>query len=198
VLTRRAPQGGATLIEIVVALAILGILMAVVGPSAGVWLQNSQLRNAADAVLSGVQTARLEALKRNRPVSFRLTEVGSTAWQVCLFDPVADACSIAADAVLASKGAGEGGENARVGVDTALSDTAVALTEGAGLPASVTFDSFGRLSSATAANIMRVDVRNPSMPAADERRLVILISLGGQIRMCDPKLSQATNPQGCA
>jgi hypothetical protein len=44
---------------------------------------------------------------------------------------------------------------------------------------------------------MRIDVRNTKLPASEERRLSILINVGGQIRLCDPKLVRATNPQGC-
>lgn len=184
------------MVEISVALAILGLLIVMVGPSAGAWIQNTQLRNAADSVLAGVQSARLEALKRNKPVSFQLTDPASTAWQTCLYDPVTDACSIAAGAILSSKSASEASLNALVAAETtAIPDPLTALAGGSGIPASITFDSFGRINTTAANNFTRVDVRNPS--AAIERRLVILVTIGGQIRMCDPKLTKATNPQGC-
>lgn len=195
-----------SIIEIVVVFAIIGIVMAFVGPSAGAWIQNTQLRNAADSVLGGVQQARLEAIKRNRSVMFRLTNTnipgatfaGSTAWDICIYDPMADACSAAADATLASKSASEGGENARLAADIVVgSNPAVPMALGANLPGTVTFDSFGRVSTSAANNLTRIDVRNPSMSAADERILVILIGTGGQVRMCDPKLDKTVNPQGC-
>lgn len=198
-LRAQAAQRGISLIEVIVALAILGIVMALVAPSAGTWIANTRLRNAADSVLNGVQSARLEALKRNRLVSFRLSDADSTAWEVCLYDQATDACSADPGAILASKSAVEASEDARVGIDTAMSDAVAALAPGAGVPAMATFDSFGRLATTGGTpNIQRVDVRNPKLGAADERRLVIYISLGGQIRMCDPKLVQANNPQGCA
>jgi type IV fimbrial biogenesis protein FimT len=61
----------------------------------------------------------------------------------------------------------------------------------------VAFDSFGRVSPQSPTNIARIDVRNTVLAAADERRMSIFIAPGGQIRMCDPQLAQATNPQGC-
>jgi hypothetical protein len=61
----------------------------------------------------------------------------------------------------------------------------------------VAFDPFGRLAATAPNNFVRVDVRNPIMDPNFERRLVILIAVGGQIRMCDPLLPKATNPQGC-
>lgn len=191
-------QQGLSIIEIMVTLAIIGMLMALAGPSAGVWIQNTQLRNAADSVVSGLQQAKLEALKRNKLVMFRLTDPGSTEWDICLYDYVTDACSTAAGAILFSKSKNEASYNARVG---ALVNTAAApltpIAGGAGIPATFTFDPFGRQAPTAANNITQIDIRNTTLSAANERRLVILINTAGQIRMCDPKLSKATNPQGC-
>jgi type IV fimbrial biogenesis protein FimT len=202
-------QRGMSIVEIVVALAILAMLIALVGPSAGAWIQNTQLRNAADSVVAGVQSARLEALKRNRSVMFQLLSDTSTAWQICIYDPVLDACSAAADAIIAEKSASEASTNAVVAVSTvAAPNPLIPLpvtppsgytpAKGSGtFPASVTFDSFGRVNTTAASNLTLIDVRNPTLTAANERRLVILVGIGGQIRMCDPKLNKADNPQGC-
>jgi type IV fimbrial biogenesis protein FimT len=194
---RRVPaQRGMNIIEMMVAVAIVGMVMAMAGPYALVWIQNTQLRNAAEGVLSGVQNARVEALKRNTFVSFQLTDANSTAFQTCLYDPIANGCQGGANAILATRSASEGSLNARVASDTVASDPTAALGPGSGVPGQVTFDTFGRLASTAPNNMLRIDVRN-TVAGADERRLVIIIGLGGQIRMCDPKLSKATNPQGC-
>ena len=196
----RAPQpaGGFSIVEVMITIGIIAMLMVLVAPSTSIWIQNSRLRNAAESVSSGVQFARIEALKRNTLVTFQMLDPATTAWQVCIYDPVTDVCSTAAGSVLATLSTSEAPANVTFGTDTTLSNTSTALAAGAGVPSSVTFDSFGRLATAALSNVMRVDVRNASLAAADERRLVILISLGGQVRMCDPKLSKATNPQGCA
>lgn len=194
---RPALQRGMTLIEIVVTVAIIGLLMALAAPSAATWIQNTQLRNAADSVLNGIQLARVEAIKRNQVVAFQVTDAASTAWQVCLFDVITNNCSAAAGAQLASRGPSEGSPNARLGADLAPGDTAVALVPGDNVPGTMAFDTFGRLATTNPNNLMRVDVRNPQIDPALERRLVILVSIGGQVRMCDPKLSKAVNPQGC-
>ena len=197
-LVRRLHQQGLSIIEILVTLVIIGMLMALAGPSAGVWIQNTQLRNAADSVVNGLQQAKLEALKRNKLVMFRLTDPASTAWDICLYDYAADACSTAAGATLFSKSAVEGSVNARVAAETgAAPNPLVALAYGSGVPATFTFDPFGRQAPTAANNLTRIDVRNAQLSTNDERRLVILINAAGQIRMCDPKLSKASNPQGC-
>jgi type IV fimbrial biogenesis protein FimT len=197
VLVRRLQQG-LSIIEILVTLAIIGMLMALAGPSAGVWIQNTQLRNAAESVVSGLQQAKLEALKRNKLVMFRLTDPGSTEWDICLYDFAADACSTAPGAILFSKSKNEASYNARVAAEVnATPNPLVALAAGSGIPATFTFDPFGRQAATAANNFTHVDIRNTTLSANDERRLVILINAAGQIRMCDPKLSKATNPQGC-
>jgi prepilin-type N-terminal cleavage/methylation domain-containing protein len=56
-LTMRSRQQGMSLIEIFVTLAIVALVMGLVAPNMAIWIQNLQLRNAADAVLAGVQQA---------------------------------------------------------------------------------------------------------------------------------------------
>ena len=193
-----AAQRGMSIIEIVITIAIVGLLLALAAPSAATWIQNTQLRNAADSVLSGLQLARVEAIKRNAIVSFQMTDANSTAWTVCVFDVVGNVCSALPNSQIASRAASEGSPNARLGADfLPVSDTTVAIDPGTSIPSSATFDTFGRLATTAPNNVRRIDVRNTQVNANEERRLVILINVGGQVRMCDPKLTLANNPQGC-
>jgi type IV fimbrial biogenesis protein FimT len=190
-------QRGFTIIEVLVGLGIVALLLGLAAPSMAVWIGNQQLRAAADSILGGLQQARLEALRRNAPVAFQLMSTNSTKWQVCLYDPVALACSTAAGAVLNSKTGKEGSGNARVATENPLTDPTVALNPGDNVPATVAFDSLGRPLTTPLDAFARVEVRNPNLASTDERRLEIIVSAGGQIRMCDPQLSKAANPQGC-
>lgn len=194
-LKRGARQGGMTLVEVLVAMAIVALVLAFAGPSALTWIQNTQLRNAAEAILGGVERARIEALKRNTTVAFELTDANSTAFHVCYFDIPTIACSTTKPD-LATRGPSEGSLNARAGVGFAVGDTATPIDGGTNVPSLIAFDSFGRVAASSPQNIARIDVRN-LVAGTGERRLVILVASGGQIRMCDPALSQATNPQGC-
>jgi type IV fimbrial biogenesis protein FimT len=188
-----ALQRGLSLIEIVVAIAIIALVIGFGAPSAMTWIQNLQVRNAADSVLGGLQSARLEALRRNTMVAFEFTDANSTAWHTCIFDQVAQACT-PGDLRTSTPG---GQANARVGVEYQFTDFSTALDGGLNIPALVAFDQFGRIAPASGTNIARVDVRNPSMNLADERRLSIQIQVAGEMRMCDPQISKALNPQGC-
>jgi type IV fimbrial biogenesis protein FimT len=180
-------------VEILVALGIIALVIGLGAPSAMNWIQNLQIRNAGEAILNGLQTARLEALRRNTTVAFELTDPNSTAWHVCVFDLTLLACAVP-DLATSDPG---GQLNARVGVQTQFTSFLEPLDAGVNVPQLVAFDSFGRVSPQNPTNIARIDVRNPTMNGGDERRMSIAITVGGQIRMCDPALSKAVNPQGC-
>jgi type IV fimbrial biogenesis protein FimT len=193
---RAAAHRGFTLIEVLVAIAIIAILIMYGAPSSFRWIQNLQLRNAAESAMNGLKTARLEALRRNTTVMFEFTDPNSTAWHVCLFDLAVAGC-VAAEPDIAFKTASEGAQNARFGVETTFTNFANPIAAGDNIPSRVAFDPLGRVSTAFLLPIARVDVRNPQLAVADERRLSVFVGPAGQIYMCDPALAKATNPQGC-
>lgn len=186
---------GFSLIEMLIAIAMLGILLTVGLPSYANWLQNAHVRTAAESIRDGLQLARAEAVRRNAPVRFQLTSggVGLSDWNVAASSDAGTTFTV----LIQSRSGAEGSTNARVGVSAAAQPSpaySTALTAGAGLPASVVFNQFGQSN----AGITRVDVTNAAVSAENMRRLVLLVSVGGRIRMCDPRLVLANNPQGCA
>lgn len=197
-LAARTIQRGLTLIEFAIGLVIIGILFAMGIPAFTGWMQNSQIRTSAESVLNGLQLARSEAVRRNAQVRFDLTDAsGSVAWTVGCVN-VTDSCP----AVIQSRGASEAGDKARAGTDTTAIPYPIpsgqfdtALAAGAGLPAGITFDGMGRTPAANAGtDIVRIDVTN--VANANARRMVVFVGAGGQVRMCDPALTD--NPQGCS
>ena len=190
-------QKGFTLIELMITVTILGLLMVFGLPSYQEWIQSTQIRTAAESVQNGLQLARAEAVRRNAPVRFQLTSTTTARlsdWTVCLVAPVVPSCPVASTVQLRT--GTEGSANAVVGVGTTATAFGTPIVT-ATLPATVvTFTGFGRITPPLAAGVStRIDITNSTSTAA--RRLVLLISTGGQIRMCDPLLALATNPQGC-
>lgn len=188
-----------SLIELMVAIAIVSLLMVMGAPSFNQWIQNTQTRTAAESVLNGLQLARTEAVRRNANVRFNLTDAtGGVAWSVTCVTVTADCPA----GNIQSRSAGEGGTNARVGAAFATGALGTPLAAGAALPAGVTFNGLGRVptlnpdGSINDDDIARIDVTNAVR--TDARRMVILVGTGGQTRMCDPAISLATNPQGCS
>ena len=65
-------ERGFTLIEIMVALVIMAVLLALGLPAVNGWMTDSRVRSQAEYVLSGLQLARGEAIKSNTLVRFQL------------------------------------------------------------------------------------------------------------------------------
>lgn len=85
---------GFTLVEIMVALAILSIMLAVGVPSMRSWLTASNALAATEFYAEGFKTARTEAVKRNAVARMTLTEnvaSGQWDWTVDLCVPTATA-----------------------------------------------------------------------------------------------------------
>lgn len=197
-LSRR--QGGVTLLELMLGLVLMALLLAIGVPSFSSWIRDTHNRTAAESVLNGLQLARNEAVRRNTVVRFSLTDQGGTvAWNVgCA------AATTACPATIQSRPANEGSEQARIGVSTAAMPTPIPagqfdtpLTAGSELLSGVSFDGLGRVTTpAAGTNFTRADIVHATNSSA--RRYVVVVGTGGQVRMCDPRLSFATNPQGCS
>lgn len=205
------PQYGLSLLELMIAIAIGSILLMLGIPSFKSWIQNTQIRTATESILNGLQITRAEAVRRNTNVRFNLTDAsGMVAWNVsCEIVVPRQPNGYECPAGIQSRLGNEGGANARVGVSTTAHPSPipagyfnVSPGVGAGLPAGLTFDGLGRVpaknadGSANSDDITWIDVTNAQ--SATARRMVIVIRTGGQIRMCDPALALASNPQGCS
>ena len=75
-LNRTTLPRGFTLIEILITLSIIGIVLALGAPAFGEWIQNTQIRSAAESMLTGIKLARTEAAKSNCASHFQLTDTG--------------------------------------------------------------------------------------------------------------------------
>lgn len=191
-------QQGMSLIELMVAITILAIVTVLALPSYGVWINNTKIRTTAESILAGLQLARNEAVRRNAIVRFQFVDnftntcaLSSTAgsWIVSLDDP-AGKCDIApsdtaAPRIVQSKPAAEGA----AGVTTAATDSTTAAST------TVAFNGLGRVTSST--QIARIDLDSSVLAASDSRDLRIMVTPGGQIRMCDPNVSSASDPRHC-
>jgi type IV fimbrial biogenesis protein FimT len=188
-------QRGFTLVELLVAIALLGILLALAAPSFATFQRNNQVRAVASGLQDGLRLAQTEAVRRNRQVVFFLTNgepsasvnanAGGRNWAVRALPLIA----------------GEATEFVRGG---ALSDVASGVAIAG--PTVICFNSSGRLVANAAPGVGTATcTSNPIAPTktynitrSGARPLRVTAALGGQVRMCDPaKTLSATNPDGC-
>lgn len=180
-MNQRRRLQGLSLIEILVVVAIVAVLAAAGIPSFNDWIQNTQIRTAAESIASGLQNARAEAIRRGTPIEFTLTGnggAGETGWQIVERNT---------GTILQTVTPGEGARNAM-------------LTATPGDARTVTFSSLGRVATSNGdgtSALTQINIDNPNMNASTSRDLQIGISTGGSIRMCDPAANETTDPRKC-
>lgn len=197
---KRALMRGFSLVEMMVALVIVAFFVTMGVPSFAQFLQNTQIRNAAETTLAGINLARAEAIRRNATVRFNLvtnltsgcsTSSGALSWVVSLADP-SGACDVApsdtvAPQIVQKRSAREGSPNVEIS------------TSGG---ASLVFNGLGRVSGAGITHLRfsnisgtceHLDAVNGTM-----RCLQVMVSTGGQTKLCDPKVGDTTDPRHCS
>ncbi|MFM6410109.1 MAG: Tfp pilus assembly protein FimT/FimU, partial [Microcystis sp.] len=70
---------GFTLLEILVALAIAGILAALTGPNLLAWLNSNKVQEATDAIQSALQDAQKQAIRLGRICTINFTDETGTS-----------------------------------------------------------------------------------------------------------------------
>jgi type IV fimbrial biogenesis protein FimT len=186
-------QRGVTLIELMITLAIIAIALVLAVPAYSEWIQNTQIRSATESMLVGIKLARAEALKRNAPVRFELmdsTDSGCAPsnadanWVVSV-DPAEGKCDVTDPSVspfitqVKAKGAG-------------MANATISATV-----TSIVFDALGRIAADFSINITNSAGGACVKDGGKMRCLRILVTAGGQARMCDPAVTDATDPRSC-
>jgi type IV fimbrial biogenesis protein FimT len=192
---------GFTIVEMLVVIAMVGLLMMAVLPSAGDLLSSVRMRSAAESVTSGLQRARMDALRKNAPVTFWLVDSptgaldsncalssSSASWVVSLDEPSGRCSEVASESVtpriLSSFYAGASANN--LTISSYASD--------GNASSSIAFNGFGLpLPANISTAISTIDFTSS---VSGSRRLRIQIGAGGDIRMCDRDVA-ATDPRHC-
>jgi type IV fimbrial biogenesis protein FimT len=201
---RRDAALGFTLIELMVSLSILAILVTLASPTLAEWIRNARLRSTAEALRSGLQQARAEAIRLNTGTRLQfVTTLASdcalsatgTYWVINagLAQTPAGACGSAPSATAAPF---------VIGSSTTTGRTGVTITS---TRSTIGFDSLGRQSATTnpTTAIAKVTVQVTSTSGScvaaggDVRCLNVLVFSSGETRICDPTRTGTTDPMVC-
>jgi type IV fimbrial biogenesis protein FimT len=173
----KTKQSGFSLVELMVAIAVMSILLAIALPSFRSMIQNSKVRNAAESVANGLQKARAEAVARNTNVTFVLGADAAgtyTSWTVNV---------VSTATVIESRNGNEGSDSVTRSVSPANATT-------------VTFNSFGGVIANADASAQLAAVKLSAVNGSKD--LGITIGAGGNTKMCDTTLSLSdSNPRAC-
>lgn len=177
---RARPASGMTLIELLIGFVIVGVLLALGVPSFSAWLQNMQVRNAAESIFNGLQLARTNAVQRNKSVTFTMNGPDSS-WSVTIDTP---SIPLGEPATVQSHSGAEGTRNAVIATTSPT----------------ISFSGLGAANPATT-----IQVTNPTGGACQTavagvgtmRCLNITVSAGGQIKMCDPIITANGDSRKC-
>jgi type IV fimbrial biogenesis protein FimT len=165
---------GFSLVELMIGVAIIGLLMSFAAPNLRDWFLNAQIRNAADSILNGMQQARAEALAQSVSVAFVLQpEVGkdTTSWDIFV---------VGSTVAIASRLSSEGSDS-------------VKRTVTPGGATTVTFDFAGM---PLAGGITSVTLDSTVLSAAASKDLTVTVGVSGSTRMCDPNVA-SPSPRAC-
>ncbi len=208
----RPPRGslvrGFNLIELMITLLIMALLLMLAVPNFRVWIDSARLRTAAEALQNDLRLAQGTAVAQAHQTTLVLTNsvpngttglpaagAGAAAlyWYV---EQIPNAYDVNPASLIDQSPVGTA---ARVQIK-AYQGLPGAIT-GTGVTA-VCYSSLGRQVTNTTtapgpctASDMTFELTMPSDTNA--RVLDVVASLGGQVRLCDPSVSLATEPFGC-
>lgn len=187
-LNNKCAQAGFSLIELVTAIAILGVLFGMLMPSYRAWVHDARIRTTTESIQNGLQLARAEAVHRNTNVQFVLG--AGSSWtvgcQTVVAAPIPPATTpLECPATIQSRSTAEGSSASVVVTPTPVAGT------------SIVFNNLGTV-VADANTFTRLDFKiDPALPsAAESNPLRVTVGGGGNIRMCNPSLT-SPDPRAC-
>jgi type IV fimbrial biogenesis protein FimT len=206
--TRLKSTMGFSLFELMLVVAIVGILMALTVPSMATMIMQSKLQSKADTIATGLARARAEAYKRNANVTVTFASASPASASTDSFVNASTAYTITCQSCSApiAVGAADAG-NLPIQISKAAgpgSTTALATY-------SATFDSFGNRAplnpDGTTPSIEKINLvpsetsfgvcSIPSGATISPCQIAIHITNAGSAKICKPSLPTNSTPFAC-
>lgn len=167
---------GFTLLELMTALAVIGVLAAMAVPTMRSVIENGNIRAAGTSIQNGLSLARAEAVRLNTQVEFAFTDDG---WEVRRV---------------------AGGDVLHQSAGREVSSSGLAVTVEPGDADHVTYNTFGRAATlnpdgSDAITRINIEAANPS-GSSNYKPLAVQVLPGGTVRLCDPNADD-DQPRAC-
>lgn len=206
--TPRTSQGF-TLLELMIVVTLIALMMMLAAPSITVWLQNLKVRNVGESIVSGLQLARMEAIRRNTRVTFSMV---STTDANCAMSATSPSWVVARGGVLPPAITGKcAGTLVDAGGDIIQKNSASIASQGMTITSTgggncLTYDGLGQIPTqgsmaCTTANggtpITQIDINSS---VANTVALRVTVTSGGQVRLCYPDTANqlpTNDPRKC-
>ena len=177
-------NSGLSFVELIIALTIASILIALGIPAFVKWTQDTAIHSQAEQIQAAIMATRSYAVTRNERVKLQFTEnTGLATWRIGCVRVSANCPEI-----IESKSYSENNP-IRIGVMTSdkNADINTPIGIGAGLPAEISYGAQGAALNQIIDNeITRIDVMYKK--SATAQRLVIKIEMSGEVTICNPNI----------
>lgn len=210
----RSPAGsdaGMTMIELMISITILAVLLGIGVPSFRNWMVNIRVRSVAESVVNGIQIARAEAVRRNTPVRFQLTSAIDNSCTVNTTGPawVVNLTLTTSPQGLCATAPSDTVAPYIVQTSTNFSNistvTVAGANSGGAFTGTMAFDGLGRLTTVTNAAVDKAKQTIAFTSSAgtcvaaggNVRCLSVVVQPAGQVRLCDPAQTNASDPMSC-
>jgi type IV fimbrial biogenesis protein FimT len=203
----KRPAAGFTLIEAVVALAVMAVLMAVGIPSLSTWNQSRKTAAAAGFYKEGFQMARNQAVIHNSASRLVLSDnavSGQLNWQVdiCFPTPSAhcnensDGWSTVSAPASADPDQAKGFRSVTRSADGLPATSNMMLTVAADGADSVYFTPLGWVDAGVSSRVTRIDLAPALGRSGAFRPVAVVLTLAGTASICDPSVA-GHDSRGC-
>jgi type IV fimbrial biogenesis protein FimT len=203
----RRPSAGFTLVEAVIALAIMAVLMAVGIPSLSGWLQARKAAAAASFYKEGFQLARTQAVTHNsasRLVLIENTTSGQMDWRVDICFPTpstpcnedSGSWSTAAAAAGADPDQTTGFRSVVRSADALPATNTLMLSLAPSGADTVYFTPLGWVDASISPRVQRIDLAPALGRSGAFRPQAVVVTLAGTASICDPGVA-SHDSRGC-
>jgi type IV fimbrial biogenesis protein FimT len=190
-------ENGFSLVELMVTLAVFALLAAMAAPSLVQYAGNMKILAAAESFYASVQQTRTEAIRRNAPVELILTDQPPVAdnvdttelkdagpnWLIRQLPETVDDPYVFIEGKSGAEGGGRAGQTTPIVINSGTS--------------SIRFNASGALVGSLITVRFEQQGETCARTGGSARCLNVVVSTGGQVRMCDPAASGAGDTRAC-